>query len=74
MTDTFAPSARPQYAAIAWATKDEIFVEKSDPMDTAGDCVCIDEEGVWWQSFAEYGTGDLRTELVPWDKLFEGRL
>ena len=27
MSDTFAPSARPQYAAIAWATKDEIFVE-----------------------------------------------
>ena len=24
---TFAPSARPQWAAIAWATKDEIFVE-----------------------------------------------
>jgi len=24
---TFAPSARPPYAAIAWATKEELFVE-----------------------------------------------
>ena len=27
MTDTFATSARPATAAIAWATKDAIFVE-----------------------------------------------
>ncbi len=56
------------------AEKDEVEKDDSTTLSTELDLAVIDEQGVFWMSLPENKIGDYRTEMITWDKLFEGRL